>query len=170
MIAVIDSTVLLHLIDPTVAVARHPQTEEIPTRCVERLDHFIDQLSRAGGRLIVPTPTLAEVLVYAGPAGPDWLNTLRGRKSIRIASFDERAAIECAALAADRKKAGRKSTRNKAKFDEQIIAIAKVENADLILSDDADILSLAPRGMQVKTIGDLDLPPEDPQGALALDA
>lgn len=168
MIVAIDSTVLLHLIDPQLAVPPQPHTGEPPERCAERLDHFIEQLSKDGGRLIVPTPVLAEILVRAGAAGPDWLNTLRGRKAIKVADFDTLAAIECAAMTLERPKRDRESTRRKAKFDEQIVAIATVERAELILSDDSDIRALAPRGVQVKGIGELPLPPEDPQGAFAL--
>lgn len=168
MIVAIDSTVLLLLIDPGMSVPADPETGERPEGCAERLDHFIEQLSKDGGRLIVPTPVLAEVLVHAGAVGTDWLNTLRGRKAIKVADFDTRAAIECAGMTLERPSRQRQSSRRKAKFDEQIVAIAIVENAEMILSDDADIRALAPRGVQVKGIADLQLPPEDPQGAFAL--
>lgn len=168
MIVAIDSTVLLHLIDPQLPVPPDPDSGKIPERCAERLDYFIELLSKDGGRLIVPTPVLAEVLVHAGAAGPDWLNMLRGRKAIKVADFDTLAAIECAGMTLERPRRDRQSTRRKAKFDEQIVAIAIVERAELILSDDTDIRALAPRGVIVKGIGELQLPPEDPQGAFAL--
>lgn len=167
MIVVVDSTVLLPLIDPTISVASGADGA-VPDRCNERLDHLIDSLSKEGGRMVIPTPVLAEVLTKAGSAGPDWLATLKGRRAIRIADFDERAAIECAALAHGRKGRRNGASRAKAKFDEQIVAIAVIVGADLILSDDGDIHSFAPSGLAVQGIGSLPLPPEDPQHSFEL--
>lgn len=167
MIVTVDSTVLLHLIEPNLSVPPN-QDGTVPDRCQERLDHLIDQLSKQGGRMIVPSPVLAEVLTKAGTAGPDWLATLKGRRSVRVADFDERAAIECAALAMSRAARRNKTPRPKAKFDEQIVAIAVVASTELILSDDSDIRSLAPSTIEVKGIGDLPLPPEEPQGEFEL--
>jgi hypothetical protein len=165
LIVAVDSTVLLHLINPSLPV-RPDASGKVPDKCRERLDHLIDQLSKQAGRMIVPTPVLAEVLVRAGAAGPDWLTALKGRKAIRVADFDELAAVECAALARERAQRTRRPARDKAKFDEQIVAIAAVQNVGMILSDDDDIRGLAPKGMQVKGIGDLELPPQDAQAGL----
>lgn len=155
---------LLHLINPNLPAPPDP-SGHIPDRCAERLDHFIDQMGKQGDRMLIPTPALAEVLVKAGNAGQEWLSAMHGRKAIRIAPFDEKAAVECAALSAARPRS-RQSTRDKAKFDEQIVAIAVAEGAELMLSDDADVRALAPTSLTVRGIGDLDLPPEDPQAGL----
>ncbi len=165
MIVVVDSTVLLHLIDPNVSVPADA-AGNVPDQCSKRLNHLVEQLSKQSGRLIVPTPVLAEVLVRAGAAGQDWLTAFKGRRAVRIADFDERAAVECAAMARERGQRAHSTPRSKAKFDEQIVAIAVIENAEMILSDDQDIRALAPRGMAVKGIGDLELPPEAAQAGL----
>lgn len=162
MIVAIDASVLLHLIDPDLPVPPGPNGE-VPTRCRERLEHFIAGMSKRGDRLLIPTPALSESLVRAGDAGPGWLAALSGRKAVRTAPFDDKAAFECAALALERRKRRGATTRNKAKFDEQIVAIAVAEQAELLLSDDPDIRSLAPSHVTVKGIGDLDLPPEAAQ-------
>lgn len=162
MIVAVDSSVLLYLIDPDVPAPRAVDGS-LPDRCKERVDYLIDQMSKAGDRLLVPTPVLAEVLVRSGSAGPDWLNTLRGRKAVRVAPFDERAAVECAEQTRLRAARTRSSPRAKAKFDEQIVAIAIVERAEMILSDDPDIRSLAPPSIVVRGIADLDLPPSAAQ-------
>ncbi len=162
MIVAVDSSILLHLIDPALPV---PVGSDgvVPDRCRERLDYLIDQMSKNNERLIVPTPVLSEVLVKAGHAGQDWLTVFRGRRAIRIAPFDERAAVECAALAQQRAASLKKGPKAKAKFDEQIVSIAIVERAQMILSDDSDIKSLAPKSLTVKGIRDLALPPASAQ-------
>jgi predicted nucleic acid-binding protein len=163
LIVAIDSTVLLHLIGPDLAVSVGQNGERVE-QCYERLQHAIDTMSKNNDTIVVPTPVLAEILTKAGPVGNDWLSTLHGKRAIRIAPFDEMAAIECAALARTRKARSPASTRNKAKFDEQIVAIAVANRAEKILSDDADIRKLAPASMHVQGIDDLDLPPAAAQG------
>lgn len=165
MIIAIDASVLLHLIDPKLPV-RPSADGQVPQRCEERVNHFIEQCSKNGDRLLIPTPALAEALVGAGDAGPAWLGILRGHRSIRIAPFDEKAAVECSVLAQERGKRCGATTRNKAKFDEQIVAIAVAEQCEWLLSDDQDLYKLAPPHLMVKGVSDLDLPPEDRQGQL----
>jgi hypothetical protein len=56
-------------------------------------------------------------------------------RHFRISSFDERAAIEFAVMQDERRRRNIKSTgstRAKAKFDDQIIAIAAIEGATII--------------------------------------
>lgn len=165
MIIAIDASVLLHLIDPSLP-ARPDSSGQVPLRCQERVNYFIEQCSKNGDRLLIPTPALSESLVQAGDAGPAWLAALHGQRSVRIAPFDEKAAVECAALAKGRGQRSKASTRAKAKFDEQIVAIAVAEQCELLLSDDGDLYRLAPSSLKVKGIGDLELPPEDRQGRL----
>lgn len=94
------------------------------------------------------------------------MTLLTGKRAIRIVPFDQLAAIECAELARTRKQRAHTSTRNKAKFDEQIIAIAVAARAEEILSDDGDIRALAPPHVKVRGISDLDLPPESAEPGL----
>jgi hypothetical protein len=89
--------------------------------------------------------------------------------------FDQRAAVEVAAapreaLAAGDKRGGSDSPWAKIKFDRQIIAIARVEGATTIYSDDDDIVRFAKSyGIAVIRVCDLPLPPEDAQQSLPLD-
>jgi hypothetical protein len=87
-----------------------------------------------------------------GPRGPrskggqELLRILPSSRHFRIAPFDERAAVEFAARQAERIAASERApeaTRTKAKFDDQIVAIAAVEGATTIYSDDEDIAKLA---------------------------
>ena len=128
-------------------------------------------MQQARATLIIPTPALSEILVYAGEAAAEWLSILAGLRCVRIAPFDTLAAVECAHLAHSRMVDGRPTdvTKRKAKFDEQIIAIAIVEEADEILTDDVHIRRLVAGRMTVRGIADLPLPPEDRQMGLDLD-
>jgi hypothetical protein len=79
--------------------------------------------------------------------------------------FDERAAIELAAMElADRgkggKKAGSDAPYQKVKFDRQIVAVAKVNDAHTIYSDDDDVRKFATKaGMKVVSTWELVIPP-----------
>lgn len=60
-------------------------------------------------------------------------------------------------------------TKAKVKFDQQIIAIAKSNAADAIYSDDVGLRKKAVAvGLRAIGLEDVPLPPEDPQGKLAL--
>lgn len=62
------------------------------------------------------------------------------------------------------------ATRAKIKFDRQILAIAIVEGATAVYSDDADVRGYATEaGLDAYALADLPLPPEDPQSALPLE-
>ncbi|MFX6011401.1 hypothetical protein ABTE87_22180, partial [Acinetobacter baumannii] len=54
------------------------------------------------------------------------------------------------------------SSRTKAKFDDQIVAIARVERATVIYSDDADIAKLAGPSVTVIGMASLPMPPAPP--------
>lgn len=160
----IDASVLAYLFDAEAAPPKDAEGKPVAD-CQLRLEHLISELQQARATLIIPAPALSEVLVYAGEAAQNWLSTLTGTRCCQIAPFDTMAAVECAALAAERVAQGRRSglTKAKAKFDEQIFAIAMVQQADEILSDDADIRWLAGQKLPVRGIVDLPLPPTSAQ-------
>jgi hypothetical protein len=145
-------------------------------RAKERVDHLIDQLSKTNDKIIVPTPALSECLVHAGPAASDYLTILNKQACFRIANFDQRAAVETAVMIYQARQRGQKKGGNpeaskaKIKFDRQIVAIAKVEGATAVYSDDDDVCGYAREaGMQAFKLADLPLPPANPQGNLPLD-
>jgi len=93
----------------------------------------------------------------------------------RVVSFDQKAALEAAlSIRSSLERGGLRIdasdpavTRGKVKFDRQIVAIAKSENADVIYSDDADIIKYAKdTKMRTTQTASLDLPPENPQQKL----
>ena len=94
------------------------------------------------------------------------LKKLRATPWFRIGSFDAAAAVELGlrttkAMAAGDKREGLQADWTKVKFDRQIVAIALVNNAAEIISDDAAVASIGERwGVKVTSIEDLPLPPE----------
>ena len=172
---VIDATILLLLLRPESAgpvdAAGRP-VEHAPAR----VDFLIRELENLGSRILIPTPALSEVLVRAGAtASQQIIDAINKRPVFRIEAFDTRAAIEVAAMTrsaldAKAKRGASDSTWAKIKYDRQIVAIARVNQASTIYSDDRDIRSIAAQ-VDISVIGlaDLHLPPEAAQHELPLD-
>ena len=167
MIVAFDASTLIYLFDDQAAAPIDPESGKLVDRCRDRIEHMIETLAKAKSKIIIPTPSLAEVLIRAQDGAPERLRILKSSKHFRIVPFDERAAVEFAATQTIRHVTGAKSpssSRTKAKFDDQIVAIAAVEGVTTIYSDDCDIAKLAGARMKVVGINDLPLPPEDAQG------
>ena len=172
---VFDATTLLYLFDPEAKAPTDPETENPVTHVKERIEFLLSELEKRKEKIIVPTPALSELLVRAGDAGPEYLDILGKTAAFKIVDFDQRAAVEVAAaireaLDAGSKKGGSESSWAKIKFDRQIIAIAKVEGASTIYSDDGDIVRFSKNsGITVVRVSDLPLPPENSQQSLLFD-
>lgn len=158
---VFDATFLMLFLDPKVknGVGNNP-----------RVDHLVETLTKSRERIIVPTPALSELLVGAGDAAPQYLDILNRSAHFRIEPFGTKAAVEAAAAIRDAKGKGDKRGKGveaswaKVKFDRQIVAIAKVNGASIIYSDDDDVAKLAqPTGIQVIALSALPEPPSPPQ-------
>jgi hypothetical protein len=137
-----------------------------------KLDYLLKTLTLSQRRLIIPAPVVAEFLVHAHDARHEFLNKLTHSKVASIASFDYRAALECSLLTAsaiamnDRLHGAtpEPGLRQKIKVDEQIVAIARVQRCETILSADPDIPRIAGRfNIAALTIEQLPLPPEAAQ-------
>lgn len=157
---VFDATVLIDLF--------HPRTHSDRKA---KLEHLITELQRKKTKIVIPTPALAEFLARAGKARDAYYDRLATAAVFKIGVFDGRAAMECAlmldaALTSGDKRANAK-TWAKAKFDWQIVGIAKVANAHVIYSDDGDLARLGARhGLEVIKTDDLPLPASARQGKL----
>lgn len=151
------------------------RTEE---HILARLDHLLETISASGGYIVLPTPSLSELLVRTDDATAAWLNALQRRNSVRVAGFDMRAAAECAfihrlAIAAGGKRHGTKVGEHyqKIKIDRQIAAIAKVAGAELIVTDDENLIKVGQHiGIATKRVLELDLPASAAQMNLSLDS
>lgn len=169
---IFDANFLLLFLDPDVDVPIDRTTGKPIIKAKERVDLLIDTLSKRREPIGIPTPVVAEVLVHAGQAGPEYLGTIGNSSRFRILPFDLRAAIEVAAMTATAKISGDKrggssAPWQKVKIDRQITAIGRTEGASTIYADDEDILPLArAAGIRVVSSWELPLPPEEPQGEL----
>ncbi len=171
MIVAFDASILVYVLDPQANAPTDPQTGKPVDRCQDRVNHLITTLQQQNAKIIIPTPALAEVLVKASKGGPEFLKILNSSKHFRISSFDERAAVEFAARQANGLKSSDRQTgssRAKAKFDDQIVAISTVESVTRIYSDDGDITKIAAGRFEVCKIKDIPLPAESPQGELGV--
>jgi predicted nucleic acid-binding protein len=171
LIVVFDASVLVYLLDEQAKPPIDDKTGKPVSHCRERIESLLADLQNKSAKIIIPTPALAEVLVKANKAGRDYLDILENSKSFRVASFDKRAAVEFAAMQAARVTVGKKAStsRLKAKFDDQIVAIASIESATTIYSDDEDIAKLSGSRFEVIKVSQIPLPPEVAQPSLPFD-
>jgi predicted nucleic acid-binding protein len=165
---VFDASILLFVFDENVK-------SSVP-KAKERVEHLIDTLSKTDEKIIIPTPALSECLVHAGPAGAEYLNIIGKQSCFRVASFDQRAAVEAAIRTYEARRRGQRTggnpeaTKTKIKFDRQIVAVATVEGATAVYSDDGDVVSYAREaGLEAYRLSDLPEPPEERQRRLSFD-
>jgi hypothetical protein len=139
-----------------------------------RLELMLDVISKAGGKVVIPTPCLAEFLVATDEATSEWLQTLERKRAVVVASFDRRAAFECslldrAAIGKGDKKGGRVEPWQKIKIDRQIVGVARANNATTLVTDDEGLRSTAlAAGLTVLRLRELDVPESARQGKLEL--
>ncbi|BBU62031.1 hypothetical protein MSC49_19660 [Methylosinus sp. C49] len=172
MIVAFDTNILVYFFDEQAKAPIDSTTGAPVSNCKDRLDFLIATLQRDKAKIVIPTPALGELLVKGREAAPEWLTILHKSRYFRIAGFDERAAIEFAATQAQRVASGQKNegaTRAKAKFDDQIVAIAAVAGATVIYSDDPHIKKMAGGRFEVIGIADLPLPPSEAQSRFEFD-
>lgn len=85
----------------------------------QRFEHLVSEVAAAKGKIVIPTPVIAEFLVGTDEATADWISVLERRSAVEVAPFDIRAALECAlidrsAIAKGDKRGGRKADRPRA--------------------------------------------------------
>jgi predicted nucleic acid-binding protein len=167
----VDTTVLVYLANPRAQPPIDPSTQQPVEHCHERIMGLIDELDEGDTLLIVPTPSLSEVLIKYTSKEAEIIATLQGKRAILIAPFDTRAAIENAAYRAREKgvKRSKGRTKKEVSFDLQILAIAKVNEVDLLLTDDQELRKHAQKvGIKCAGIADLAIPDSRRQIPMAL--
>lgn len=164
-----DATTLLLIFSPNVPPPLDPTTNQPVQFAKERIDFLIAHLEKEKIKIVIPTPALSEILVRSGKAGSEYLEIITTSAAFKIVPFDIRAAVEVAAMTYQAiqqgdKRGGMEAPWAKVKYDRQIVAIAKVEQASVIYSDDKDVRNLAQtEGMSVVGISGLPLPPDAAQ-------
>ena len=160
----IDNTFLSLMLHPHAKPPKDPATGAPVERIADRIEKLLEDLDSGSERIILPTPVLSEFLILVGMDGPQYLDKLSSMKNILVKPFDELAAIELAAREVEdrekgSKRSGSTSTWAKLRFDRQIVAIARINKADTIYSDDEDVRTFATRlGIAVTRTWELALP------------
>lgn len=158
MLVAFDANVLIDLFNPRIKGDRRA-----------KLDGLLEQHGKT--KIIIPTPSLTEVLVKADKARDELIARLSTSRAFSIAPFDQRAATECALLLADHwDSASRKQVgRTKFKFDWQIVSIVLSRNVTRIYSDDTDLARIGKTlSLDVKAIEKLPIPDSARQQNLPL--
>jgi predicted nucleic acid-binding protein len=160
----VDAGVLSLLLHPGAKPPNDPTTKRPVEKAHERVEQLIDDLDSARERIIISAPALSEFLVLAGPDGPQYLSELALMSHVHIEPFDQRAAVELAAIELLARKKGSKrhplptgAPWQKVKFDRQIVAVSKLHQCKAIYSDDGDIREIA-EDIGLKTISTWELP------------
>jgi predicted nucleic acid-binding protein len=123
-------------------------------------------IASTNGCIVIPSPVLSEIIVKVPDKTDALLKQIKTSPWLRVEGFDSAAAVELGirtsrAIAAGDKREGLQCDWTKIKFDRQIIAIAIVANADVVISDDGDIAAIGERwGVKVQGIDELPLPAE----------
>jgi hypothetical protein len=159
---IFDASYLVVFLNKSPEPAKDRQGNPV-TRFKERVEYLASSLNSTGEQIGIPTPAMAEVLVRAGKGRAQFVSILSDRMRFQLLPFDARGAIEAAELIAlIKSKSETWGTHAKVKFDIQIVATAKAEDATAIYSDDCDIENFAKRlKIPVLRICDLPVPPPD---------
>jgi predicted nucleic acid-binding protein len=140
-------------------------------KAVELVDDLIEKLEAKKAKVIIPTPTLTEVLLKAPKSGPNYLEKLKSFACFQIKPFDEKAAVELAETllaSAGRKRGKGAVSKMKVTFDRQIVAVAKAHGATEMYSDDKEVRDFSEEcGIEAYGFADLKLSPK--QGKLPYD-
>ena len=151
MVAV-DATFFPYLLKRENRAPNDPATGQPIEYLEERIDLLIETLQKEKETIIIPTPALSEFLVLARDDGPAYLKKIKKSPLFKVKTFDEKAAIELAAIriktenALSRKKRKKQTpaeTKAKISFDRQIVVISKVNDAHTIYTEDDGVAKFA---------------------------
>lgn len=168
----IDQSFLGLLLHPKARPPRNPKTGKPIERLQDRIEELIEDWEVNNETVIIPTPALAQFLILAHHEASDYLGKISSSTYFKIRGFDQRAAVELATIhigaisaGSKRKRGDSTATWAKVNFDRQIVAVAKVNNASIIYTDDAEMTKFAKaQGMDVVASWDLPEPREKQAG------
>lgn len=166
---VFDTTYLIVLLQDRALSILDRQDKPV-TKVHERVRDLVRKFSETNVIVGIPTPVLAEYLVRAGGAGPELLKRFNNTSKFNLLPFGVKAAIEASELIRtikNEQKGQPIDTWAKVKFDIQIVAIAKAENASVIYAEDPHMEVHGKRvGIDIRRICDLPLPTGEAEGDL----
>jgi hypothetical protein len=151
----LDNTVL--------ALAVREALEPGASEKARRAAACLEYLGAQGHTFIVPAPAEAEYLTFVPPANQERVAAAFATR-FEIVPFDAACGAEFAKLWWERN-GGRRlrndtTDKQRAKFDFQIVACAKVFGADFILTEDPHLANFAGNAMRVRKVADINLPAE----------
>lgn len=159
---VLDTSVLLLLLDPNAKPPLDSKTGIPLDRCQERIACLLEQFEKTKTVALIPSPVLCEVLVRAQNHKP-LLDGLSKSPILEVGDFDTAAALATADLIKAMLSSGEPMVDSKAraKFDAQILGIAKTRNATAIYTDDKRLARQAvANGITAISTADILLPPQ----------
>lgn len=139
-----------------------------------RMDGMVSELSRKREPIGIPAQVWAEFLHAASLNALNQSDAILKSSAFRFLPYDMRATVENAeiartGMAARKSQKGKIRERQAVKVDWQILAIAKVHNARILLTNDVDMAKEAARlGIKCQCISDLPIPEELRQHNLTL--
>ena len=158
---VVDTNFLILMIDPG-------STQNTNNR-VDRVRHFISEISKSGEAIVIPSPALAELVAGRASRVEEIVETIRQFRVMEIQALDTVIAIETgeriAAVQARIPEAQRLPGWKVAmKYDAMVAATALVRGARAVVTTDDGFEKYLERSpVSVLRIDDLPLPPDDPQ-------
>lgn len=163
---VIDTGFLILLVDP--------ESTQNLDRAADRVRNFIDELSRTKEEVLIPAPSLAELVAGRVERVEEIVEIIRRLKTFSLQPFDAVTAIEtgeriAAVLQSDKADLRPSGWKVAMKYDAMIAATAIVRGARAIYTTDHGFEKyLVGTSVEVVLVSQLPLPPEDPQGSLAV--
>jgi predicted nucleic acid-binding protein len=156
------------LLNPDAKPREDPRTQQPVTSPKKRADYLLACIQKEKGKIVVPTPAVAEILTVIGPEAQAYFDIIAQNRLFEVAAFDSRAAIELAFLnrdvfaTTDRK--NKVEAYQKVKVDRQILAVLKSRGVTEIYTDDVGLSNRARLcGITPVGIAELPLPPDEQQ-------
>lgn len=164
MKVVFDANFLVYLLTPPVNTSG-ADTDDYKRAELARskIAFLLDELGSKRAKILIPTPVLAELFTRLGSATTEVVKALQEEYRFEFADFDVRAAMETGLALGSYKK--KKTTMDhapwqKVKYDRQIVSIAKVNNAEVVYSNDKQVRKWSEEsGLLALSIEDLKDPP-----------
>jgi predicted nucleic acid-binding protein len=124
-----------------------------PAIRTEAISNLVQKLSAENVKIIVPTPSLAQVLTRSPERAQEWMQILNGNSCFQVRPFDDKASFELAQVLGE----SATNLRDILRFDRQIVAIAKVYGVSVLYADDEQVTQFAEEcGIPAKRLKDLD--------------
>ncbi|MDW5315520.1 type II toxin-antitoxin system VapC family toxin [Rhizobium sp. PL01] len=158
---VVDTNFLILMIDP--------DSTQNTNRRADRVRHFVGALAKTNTVIMIPAPSIAELVAGRAERIEEIVETVRRLKGFTVQPFDEVIAIETGERIAHWQDSIPPADRAPGwkvamKYDAMIASTAIVRGASEVYTTDTGLGQyLEGSSVVAKLIDELPLPPEDPQ-------